>query len=360
MKSKNTQAKHLTVSKGLSAGSEGVEQSGSGLPNRNEKAGARNALVRWIADRLFTIILVAALLVGLFLLAYPSFADYWNSFHQSRAVMTYAENVAEMNKEEYERILDEARIYNAELADRGINWTLSDEEREAYLSQLDIGGNGVMGYIKIQKIDVMLPIYHGTEENILQTSIGHLEETSLPVGGESSHSMLSGHRGLPSARLFTDLDKLREGDVFTMTILNETLTYEVDHIWIVEPTDLSHLTIEKGKDYCTLITCTPYGINTHRLLVRAHRIDNLNGDAMVVADAIQIRPVFIAPFLAIPILLLLIIYVLISTSARHRKKKRDLKEEYFNENGLHEEELEIEDQDGIIDAVKSFMEKNRK
>lgn len=311
------------------------------------------------ADRLFTIILVAALFVGLSLLAYPSFADYWNSFHQSRAVMTYAENVADMNKEEYERILDEARIYNAELAERGINWKLSDEEREAYMSQLDVGGNGIMGYIRIQKIDVMLPIYHGTEEGILQTSIGHLEETSLPVGGSSTHSMLSGHRGLPSARLFTDLDKLREGDTFTMTVLNETLTYEVDHIWIVEPSDLSHLTIEEGKDYCTLITCTPYGINTHRLLVRAHRIDNLNGDAMVVADAIQIRPVFIAPFLAVPILLMLLIYVLISTSARYRKKK-DLKEEYLNENGLHEEEVEIEDQDVIIDAVKNFMEKRRK
>ena len=366
MKSNNTQAKHLTASPGLSDGSQGAAGRGSsggrqpGHPDRKEKSGSQNALVPWITDRLFTIILVAALLVGIVLLAYPSFADYWNSFHQSRAVMTYAENVANMNTEEYEKILDEARIYNAELAERGINWKLSDEEREAYMSQLDIGGNGIMGYIKIQKIDVMLPIYHGTEENVLQTSIGHLEETSLPVGGESSHSMLSGHRGLPSARLFTDLDKLREGDTFTMTILNETLTYEVDHIWIVEPSDLSHLSIEEGKDYCTLITCTPYGINTHRLLVRAHRIENVNGNAMVVADAIQIRPVYIAPFLAVPILLLLLVYVLISTSARYRKKKRDLKEEYLNENGLHEEELEIEDQDIVIEAVKSFMEKRRK
>ena len=380
MKSYNRQAKNLkapprvssvpvdTAARDGSAGgsrrANGHSGDGHHIDRRNSNcdgdARSGNPVVRWIKDRLFTIILVAALFVGLFLLAYPSIADYWNSFHQSRAVMTYAENVADMNTEEYERILDEARIYNAELAERGINWTLSDEEREAYMSELDIGGNGVMGYIKIQKIDVMLPIYHGTEENVLQTSIGHLEESSLPVGGESAHSMLSGHRGLPSAKLFTDLDKLREGDTFTLTILNETLTYEVDHIWIVEPSDLSHLTIEDGKDYCTLITCTPYGINTHRLLVRAHRIDNLNGDAMVVADAIQIRPVFIAPFVAIPILLLLLIYVLISTSARHRKKKRDLKEEYLNENGLHEEEIEIEDQDVIIDAVKNFMEKRRK
>ena len=328
---------------------------------KSKKTQAKNLTASFrITDRLFTIILVAALFIGLFLLAYPSFADYWNSFHQSRAVMSYAENVANMNMEEYARIIDEARIYNAELAERGISWKLSDEEREAYMSQLDIGGNGIMGYIKIQKIDVMLPIYHGIDESTLQTSIGHLEESSLPVGGMNTHSMLSGHRGLPSARLFTDLDKLREGDTFTITILNETLTYEVDHIWIVEPSDMSHLTIEDGKDYCTLITCTPYGINTHRLLVRAHRIDNLNGNAMVVADAIQIRPVFIAPFIAAPMLLLLLIYVLISTSARHRKKKRDLKEEYLNENGLHEEELEIEDQDIIIEAVKSFMEKRSK
>ena len=312
------------------------------------------------ADRLFTIILTAALFAGLFLLAYPSLADYWNSFHQTRAVMIYAENVANMNTKEYERILDSARIYNTDLAEKGISWTLSDEEREAYTAQLDIGGNGVMGYIKIQKIDVMLPIYHGTEENVLQTSIGHLEESSLPVGGESAHCMLSGHRGLPSARLFTDLDKLREGDTFTMTILNETLTYEVDRIWIVEPSDLSHLTIEKGKDYCTLITCTPYGINTHRLLVRARRIDNLNGDAMVAADAIQIRPVFIAPFLAVPILLLLLVCVLISTSAGRREKKRDLKEEYFNKHGIHEAQIDAEDRDVIIEAAKSFMAKRRK
>ena len=339
MKSNNTKAKYRN------------------MPPR--EAVSTNRLIRWAADRMFTLILVGALIIGICLLVYPSFSDYWNSFHQSRAVMSYAENVANMNTEEYEKILDEARIYNAELADRGINWTMTDEQKEAYESHLDIGGNGIMGYIKIQKIDVMLPIYHGTDENILQTSIGHLEESSLPVGGESSHCMLSGHRGLPSARLFTDLDKLVEGDTFTMTVLNETLTYEVDHIWIVEPSDLSHLTIEDGKDYCTLITCTPYGINTHRLLVRAHRIDNLSGDAMVVADAIQIRPVFIAPFLAVPLLFILLIYVLISTSAKYRKK-RDLKEEYMNENGLHEAVIDTEDPDVVVEAVKRFVEKRKR
>ena len=253
--------------------------------------------------------------------------------------MTYAEHVADMNSDEYGQILDRARDYNARLTENGINWHMTDEEKAAYNDELNFDGSSVMGYINIQKIDVILPIYHGTEESVLQTSIGHLQESSLPVGGEGSHCMLSGHRGLPSARLFTDLDKLKAGDTFTMTILNETLT-------------------EPGKDLCTLITCTPYGINTHRLLVRGHRIENISGNAMVVADAIQIRPVFIAPFLAIPILVLLLIWMLISTSMS-RRKTRDRKAEYLNEHRLVEAELEIEDKDLIIDAIKTFMEKRR-
>ena len=313
--------------------------------------------VRSAADRLFTLILVATMTIGICLLAYPSVADYWNSFHQSKMVMVYADAVADMNEEEYAKILDSAHEYNASLAQNGMEWKLSDEERAAYEAELNPDGSGIMGYIKIQKIDVMLPIYHGTGENVLQTSIGHLENSSLPVGGESTHTMLSGHRGLPSARLFTDLDKLKEGDTFTLTILNETLTYEVDHIWIVEPKDLTHLQIEEGKDLCTLITCTPYGINTHRLLVQGHRIENLNGNAMVIADAIQIRPVYIAPFISIPILIMLLIYVLVSTSAKH-VRKRNYKEEYLGERGIREAEVEIDGKDRIMEAVSRFV--NRK
>ena len=316
-------------------------------------------LVGWVKERAITLILFGVLFLGIGLMAYPTFADYWNSFHQTRAVASYAEKVADMNAEDYEKILDSAREYNQRLARRGIQWGLSDEQREEYIKQLDISGTGVMGYIKIPKIDVMLPVYHGTDEGVLQISIGHLEQSSLPVGGETSHCMMSGHRGLPSARLFTDLDKLKEGDTFTMTILNETLTYEVDHIWIVEPSDLSHLVLEDGKDYCTLITCTPYGINSHRLLVRAHRIENINGDAMVVADAIQIRPVYIAPFLAIPILILLLIYVLISTGMK-RRNTRNLKDDYLKENGLTEAEIEIEDKELIMDAARRFMNRRTK
>lgn len=324
---------------------------------KNRKGRVKTA--REAADRGFTLLLVAALLVGIGLLLYPSLADYWNSFHQSRAVMSYAEHVSDMNTEEYDRLLSEAKVYNERFVENGLEWNIADEERAEYESVLNVDGSGIMGYIRIPKIDVMLPVYHGTAENVLQTSIGHLEGSSLPVGGENTHCLLSGHRGLPSARLFTDLDQLREGDTFTITVLNDTLTYEVDHIWIVEPEDLSHLTIEAGQDLCTLITCTPYGINTHRLLVRGHRIPNVDGGAMVVADAIQIRPVFIAPFLAIPILILLLIWMLISTSMS-RRKVRDRKTEYLSEHHLVEAELEIEDKDRIIDAIKAFVEKRRR
>lgn len=311
-----------------------------------------------ITDRLFTIILVGIMMAGIGLLAYPSLADYWNSFHQSRAVMTYAEHVADMQTDEYERFLNSAREYNSALAETGIKWGLTDEEKAAYNEELNIDGSGIMGYIKIQKIQVTLPLYHGTDEAVLQTSIGHLEGSSLPVGGEGTHCLLSGHRGLPSARLFTDLDQLREGDTFTITVLNDTLTYEVDHIWIVEPEDLSHLQIEEGKDLCTLITCTPYGINTHRLLVRGHRIENADGGAMVTADAIQIRPVFIAPFLAIPILIILLIWVLVTTSV-NRRWNRDRKREYLRSHNLREAELEIRDKDLVLEAVRALMEKRK-
>ena len=317
--------------------------------NRKSKAEP----VRRAADRGITMLLVAAMIVGIWLLLYPTVSDYWNSLHQSRAVMSYAEHVSDMNSEEYDKLLSEARKYNERFVETGLNWHMLDEDREVYEKTLNVDGTGVMGYIRIPKINVMLPIYHGTDENVLQTSIGHLEGSSLPVGGESTHCMLSGHRGLPSARLFTDLDKLREGDTFTMTVLNETLTYEVDHIWIVEPEDLSYLQIEKGKDLCTLITCTPYGINTHRLLVRGHRTANANGEAMVTADAIQIRPVFIAPFLAVPILFILLIYVLISTGIRRRDGK-DGKAKYLKEKGLNEVELEPENRDEFTEVIRAI------
>ena len=265
-------------------------------------------------------ILVLILLAGLGLLVYPSFSDYWNSFHQTRAIMSYMESVGSMDTTAYDAIITSAHWYNNALDTGEFRWFLTDEEKDAYNKELNFNNNGNMGFITIDKIHVKLPVYHGTSESVLQTSIGHLEWTSLPVGGEGTHCVLSGHRGLPSAKLFTDLDKLTEGDVFSLSILNETLTYQVDQIRVVEPTDLTELQIVPGKDYCTLVTCTPYGINTHRLLVRGHRVANPQGDAKVVADAMQIDTMYVIPFVGVPILLLLVLMMLMTTgrNARHR------------------------------------------
>ena len=260
-----------------------------------------------------TLLLILVLLAGLSLLLYPTVSDYWNSFHQTRAIATYAENVAIMDQEQYDEIWSAAKAYNASLAERDNAFLLSDEQKEEYTRLLDVSGLGIMGYIEIPEIDVSLPIYHGTEESVLQIAVGHLEWSSLPVGGESTHCVLSGHRGLPSAKLFTNLDKLQTGDIFMLRILDDLLTYEVDQILIVEPQETGALRIEEGKDYCTLVTCTPYGSNTHRLLVRGHRIDNIEEakTVRVTADAIQIEPLLVAPIVAIPILLLLMILLLL-------------------------------------------------
>ena len=260
-----------------------------------------------------TILLILILLIGLSLMLYPSFADWWNSFHSSRAIASYEEQVANIDDAQYEELWDAARDYNQSLLHRPNDFLLSDEQQEIYKSLLDIGGNGIMGYIEIPMIDVMLPIYHGTKESVLQIAVGHLDWTSLPVGGAGSHCVLSGHRGLPSARLFTDLDKLKVGDVFMLHVLNEILTYEIDQILIVEPQDTDPLLIEPGKDLCTLITCTPYGINSHRMLVRGHRIESQEEPKVIriTADAVRIEPLMVAPFVAVPILLVLLIILLL-------------------------------------------------
>ena len=270
-----------------------------------------------------TILLILILLIGLSLMLYPSFADWWNSFHSSRAIASYEEQVANIDDAQYEELWDAARDYNQSLLHRPNDFLLSDEQQEIYKSLLDFGGNGIMGYIEIPMIDVMLPIYHGTKESVLQIAVGHLDWTSLPVGGAGSHCVVSGHRGLPSARLFTDLDKLKVGDVFMLHVLNEILTYEIDQILIVEPQDTDPLLIEPGKDLCTMITCTPYGINSHRMLVRGHRIESQE-EAKVIritADALRIEPLVVAPFVAVPILLVLLIILLLP-----KQKKGSLQE----------------------------------
>ena len=274
--------------------------------------------MKWVKKNISTIILLLIFFVGLSLLLYPTISDYWNSFHQSRAIATYAEAVAELDDEDYEKMWQEAEAYNQKLSNQPNRWNLTEEEEEEYNGILDVGGTGIMGYIEIPEIKVSLPIYHGTDEGVLQIAVGHIPGSSLPVGGIGTHSVVSGHRGLPSAKLFTNLDELDEGDVFMIRVLDETLTYEVDKISIVEPDDLTGLEIDPELDLCTLVTCTPYGVNSHRLLVRGHRIPNLEDDSIrVTADAMQVDRLIVASAIAVPILLILIIWVLV----HYRKKK---------------------------------------
>ena len=267
-----------------------------------------------------TVILILVFFLGLSLVLYPSVSDYWNSLHQSRAIATYAEEVSNLNTDRYEQLWAEAVDYNRTLRDRDNAFLLSETQKAAYDSLLNVGGNGVMGYIEIPTIGVSLPVYHGTDEGVLQIAVGHIEWTSLPVGGESSHCVISGHRGLPSAKLFTNLDKLVVGDTFLFRVLDETLTYEVDQILIVEPQEVSALTIREGEDLCTLVTCTPYGINTHRLLVRGHRVENAEAarTIRVTADAMQVEPLIVAPMVAAPMLAVLLIWVMLGGGKKRR------------------------------------------
>ena len=218
-----------------------------------------------------TIIIALIFLAGLGFLLYPTVSNLWNRAHQSRAIATYTKQVEKLDDSQNKEMLKAARKYNKSLLKKSDHWKLSKKGKKKYESLLDVSGTGIMRYIEVPKIDCSLPIYHGTDEGALQIAIGHLEGSSLPVGGKSTHCVLSGHRGLPSARLFTDLDQMEEGDVFVLNVLGRKLAYEVDQIKVVLPDEMSDLEIVQGKDLCTLVTCTPYGINTHRLLVRGHR-----------------------------------------------------------------------------------------
>lgn len=226
---------------------------------------------KWMS-RLMTLLIVVVFVAGLSFLLYPTVSNLWNQAHQSRAIATYTEQVEKLDDSSNKEMLKAARKYNKELLKKADHWKLSKKDKKKYESLLDVSGTGIMGYIEIPKIACSLPVYHGTDEGALQIAIGHLEGSSLPVGGKSSHCVLSGHRGLPSARLFTDLDQMEEGDTFILNILGHKLAYEVDQIKVVLPEEMSDLEIREGKDLCTLVTCTPYGINTHRLLVRGHRV----------------------------------------------------------------------------------------
>ena len=274
---------------------------------------------------LSTIALILALLAGVSLLLYPTVSNYWNTRHASRAVADYAQNVQALDRGTYDELLAAAEAYNRSLLTRENAFFLSEAQQTQYDSLLDISGTGIMGYIEIPSINVSLPIYHGTSDSVLQIAVGHLDWTSLPVGGESTHCVLSGHRGLPSAKLFTNLDQIVEGDTFVIRVLDEVLTYEVDRILIVEPDDVTALLIEPGRDLCTLVTCTPYGVNSHRLLVRGHRVETTQAEEMVrlVSDGIQVEPLLVAPIVALPMLLAQLLILLLSGNKKGRPDDGD-------------------------------------
>lgn len=268
---------------------------------------------------LTTIILIVILMVGLSLLLYPSFSNFWNTRVSSRAVAAYNAAVADLDEDDYDEIFAAAQSYNATLFASGNVRELTESQLQEYNNLLDVTGTGIMGYIEIPTIGVELPIYHGTDEGVLEIAAGHINWSSLPVGGVSTHSVLSGHRGLPSAKLFTDLDELVEGDTFELHILDQVLTYQVDQILIVLPEDTDALSITEGKDYCTLVTCTPYGINTHRLLVRGHRIETTEENQVsVTSDAIQVEPLVVASVSAAPVLLLLLLVAFIAPAKKEK------------------------------------------
>ena len=270
-----------------------------------------------------TILLVLIFFVGLAVMLYPTISDYINQRNQTRVVNSYAQQVDGLSDADYTAYFDAADVFNQKIA-AAPDALYHADRFSTYSTTLDVTGTGIMGYIEIPAINVSLPIYHGTDDNVLQIAAGHISWTSLPVGGESSHCVLSGHRGLPSAKLFTNLDQLVEGDTFTIRVLDEVLTYEVDQILIVEPEDVSALEIIPGRDLCTLVTCTPYGINTHRLLVRGTRIENepQAQTVRVTSDAVQIEPLLVAPVLAAPVLLILLL-VLLLPGKQKRKKEED-------------------------------------
>lgn len=255
--------------------------------------------------------------IGMSIVLYPTISNYWNQRTQSAAIVDYDIIVSNIDEEEYNKLFEQAEEYNNKL--KQLDYPLSQkDEITGYEESLNILGTGMMGYINIEKIDVELPIFHGTSDAVLDIATGHIEGSSLPIGGLGTHSLLSSHRGLPSAKLFTDLDKLEIGDMFTITVLNRIITYEVDQIRIVKPKDLKELEIEEDKDYCTLITCTPYGINTHRLLVRGHRVENVvDMSTYVVSDALRVEPILVAIVISIFIVIILVIVVFI----KYRKKQ---------------------------------------
>ena len=263
-------------------------------------------------------------LVGFGILVYPTVSNQWNTYRQSQLISNYQSVVQDMTPEDFTQEWEKAEAFNATITQNNLysdvfGESTTDLQSTEYWKVLNEAGDGIMGYLSIPKINIKLAIYHGTADDVLQTGVGHLNGTKLPIGGESTHCVVAAHRGLPSAKLFTDIDQLRNGDKFYIHVLDQILAYEVDQILIVEPAQLESLNIVDGEDYCTLLTCTPYGINTHRLLVRGHRIENEQGSIVVQREAIKIPAYIAAPAIAIPILFILLLVLMFTY---RRKPKR--------------------------------------
>ena len=274
-------------------------------------------------DIIMTLAFGFIFLASLSVMLYPTFSNWWNQRHQTRAVASYKEEVAQMDNGETERILAEAHDYNQKLSKLYAPFN-NFNDIPGYDDILNISGTGIMGYVSIPNINVELPIYHGTSEGVLQIASGHIQGSSLPVGGASTHAVISGHRGLPSARLFTDLDQIVEGDTFTINVLNEVYTYEVERILIILPNETDKLAIFPGEDIVTLMTCTPYGVNSHRLLIRGHRIETIYDKKIKVgADALQVDSMKVIPIVFVPLLIMLIIYWHITGRRKHIRITED-------------------------------------
>lgn len=274
-----------------------------------------------------TIILVAIFFVGLSVLLYPTVSDFWNEKRQSQAIMNYDDLIVDLTPEDYTELFSKADIYNQKIRNMSFPFLNHKNIADEYNSTLDVNGDGMMGYITIEKIKVQLPIYHGTSDKVLNSAVGHVEGSSIPVGGESTHAVLSAHRGLPSAKLFTNLDKVEVGDIFTIRILDRTITYQVDQILIVLPHETDALNLVQNEDYCTLVTCTPYGINTHRMLVRGTRIENIEPDRVinVITEAYQIDPLIVTPAVAAPMLGILLVALLVKSGKSGKSNKKNKK-----------------------------------
>ncbi len=273
---------------------------------------------------LSTVLLILIFLIGLSLVLYPTVSNWWNESRSSKVISDYSELVAELDDDTYEQMWAQAVAYNESRAGMTNPYLLNEEQKKTYHQLLNLDGNGVMGYIEIPSLSVSLPVYHTVGEDILQVAVGHLDWSDLPVGGQGTHCVLSGHRGLPSAKLFTDLDDLRVGDTFMLRILDNLLTYEVDKILIVEPHQVDDLRREPEQDLCTLVTCTPYGVNTHRLLVRGHRVEN-TPEAEVVrvtANAVPLDPLIVAVIVAVPMMMIAVALLICGSNRKRRQEQR--------------------------------------